>query len=101
MCSLWADLSFLPEDFCLKASKEKAEKDISTVTPQMISVLSLYLGCSFHIVGSSSVSQISVKVSGLFSVYILILQPVVTLFIYSFYLPKIRESCKTFLLKSK
>lgn len=78
MCSLLADLNFLPEDFCLKASKEKAGKAISTVTPQMISVSNLYLGCSFHIVGSSSASQIPVKVNGLLSVYILILQPAVT-----------------------
>lgn len=86
---------------CLKASKENVRKAISTVTPQIISVSNLYLGCTFHFVSSTDVPQVPVKVHAIFSIYILIFQPVVTPFMYGFHLPKIRQSCKRFLLKSR
>ncbi|XP_056892448.1 olfactory receptor 6C70-like [Takifugu flavidus] len=89
---------------CLKGSKENARKAASTCTPQIVSVSNLFIGCTFHIVDSRTNftgSQVPVKVRIIFSVYLLIFQPMVTPFMYGFNLPKIRQACKRFCLNNK
>ncbi|XP_056892495.1 olfactory receptor 7G1-like [Takifugu flavidus] len=87
---------------CLKASKENTQKAISTCTPQIVSVSNLFIGCTFHFVDARiDVTLIPIKLRLIFSVYLLIFQPMITPFMYGFNLPKIRQSCKRFLLNNK
>lgn len=87
---------------CLKLSKEKPQKAVSTVTPQIISVSNLFIGCSFHFADARiNVTFMPAKLQLFFSVYLLIFQPMITPFMYGFSLPKIRQSWKKFLLSNK
>ncbi|XP_059199548.1 olfactory receptor 4D1-like [Centropristis striata] len=87
---------------CLDTSQENTQKAVTTCTPQIISVSNLFIGCIFHFVDSRfDVAYAPDKVRILLSVYLLILQPVVTPFMYGFNLPKIRQTCKRFLFDRK
>ncbi|XP_068439583.1 LOW QUALITY PROTEIN: olfactory receptor 6C3-like [Clinocottus analis] len=82
---------------CLNTSKENKQKAISTCSPQIVSLSNMFVGCIFHFVDSRfDVAQSPDEVCIILSVY---LQPILTPFMYGFKLPKIRESCKTILLK--
>lgn len=84
---------------CLNTSKENKQKAVSTCTPQIVSVSVLFVGCVFHFMDSRfDVTHVPDKVRIILSVYILICQPMVTPFMYGFNLPKIKQSCKRFLL---
>ncbi|KAF7655196.1 hypothetical protein LDENG_00059660 [Lucifuga dentata] len=66
---------------CLKTSKETKQKAISTCTPQIISVLNLFVGCVFHFADSRViVAHVPDKVRIFFSVYLLVCQPMATPF---------------------
>ncbi|XP_034549927.1 olfactory receptor 11A1-like [Notolabrus celidotus] len=87
---------------CLSTSQENKQKAINTCTPQIVSVSNLFIGCIFHFVDSRfKVAQVPGKLRIIFSVYLLVCQPVVTPFMYGFKLPKIRQSCKRFLVHRK
>lgn len=88
---------------CLSiATKENTQKAVSTCTPQIISVSNLFIGCIFHFVESRfEVKLLPGKVRVILSVYLLIFQPMITPFMYGYKLPKIRQSCKRFVLKKK
>ncbi|XP_068428924.1 olfactory receptor 4D10-like [Clinocottus analis] len=83
---------------CLNTSKENKQKAISTCSPQIVSLSNMFVGCIFHFVDSRfDVAQVPDKVRIILSVYLLIIQPILTPFMYGFKLPKIRESCKKLL----
>uniref|UniRef100_UPI0037E92C63 olfactory receptor 11A1-like n=1 Tax=Semicossyphus pulcher TaxID=241346 RepID=UPI0037E92C63 len=87
---------------CLNTSKENKQKAVTTCTPQIVSVSNLFVGCIFHFVDSRfHVARLPDKVRIILSVYLLICQPIVTPFMYGFKLPKIRQSCKRFLVDRK
>ncbi|CAF91295.1 unnamed protein product, partial [Tetraodon nigroviridis] len=80
---------------CLKASKENTQKAVSTVTPQIVSVSNLFVGCTFHFLESrTDVTFLPVNIVIFFSVYLLIFQPMINPFMYGFSLPKIKQSFK-------
>ncbi|XP_049450066.1 olfactory receptor 7G1-like [Epinephelus fuscoguttatus] len=87
---------------CVNTSKENTQKAITTCTPQIVSVSNLFIGCMFHLVDSRlDVALVPDKVRIILSVYLLICQPMITPFMYGFYLLKIRQSCKRFLFNRK
>nr|XP_033472853.1 olfactory receptor 7G1-like [Epinephelus lanceolatus] len=82
---------------CLTTSAENKQKAITTCTPQIISLSNMFVGTMFHFVDSRfDVVLLPDKVRIILSVYLLIFQPMITPFMYGFYLPKIRQSCKRF-----
>ncbi|XP_042350662.1 putative gustatory receptor clone PTE01 [Plectropomus leopardus] len=82
---------------CLNTSKENKQKAITTCTPQVVSLSNMFVGSMFHFLDSRfDVALIPDKARIFLSVYLLICQPMMTPFIYGFYLPKIRQSCKHF-----
>ncbi|XP_078030561.1 olfactory receptor 1500-like [Epinephelus lanceolatus] len=87
---------------CVNTSKENTQKAITTCTPQIVSVSNLFIGCMFNFVDSRlDVALVPDKVRIILSVYLLICQPMITPFMYGFYLLKIRQSCKRFLFNRK
>ncbi|XP_049905650.1 olfactory receptor 7G1-like [Epinephelus moara] len=87
---------------CLNTSKENTQKAITTCTPQIVSVSNLFIGCMFHYVDSRlDVALVPDKGRIILSVYLIICQPMITPFMYGFYLLKIRQSCKRFLFNRK
>ncbi|KAM9850678.1 olfactory receptor 2F1-like [Aulostomus maculatus] len=87
---------------CLNTSTEKKKKAITTCTPQIVSLSNMFLGCIFHFVDSRiGVTHVPDKLRVLFSVYLLVCQPMITPFMYGLKLPKIKESCKRFLFDRK
>lgn len=84
---------------CLNTSKENRQKAISTCTPQIVSLSNIFISCVFHFMESRfDVTHVPGKLRIILSVYILICQPMVTPFMYGLKLPKIKQSCKRFLL---
>ncbi|XP_033470387.2 olfactory receptor 1E16-like [Epinephelus lanceolatus] len=87
---------------CVNTSKENTQKATTTCTPQIVSVSNLFIGCMFNFVDSRlDVALVPDKVRIILSVYLLICQPMITPFMYGFYLLKIRQSCKRFLFNRK
>ncbi|XP_056892414.1 olfactory receptor 1-like [Takifugu flavidus] len=87
---------------CLKASKENTQKAVSTCTPQIVSLSNMFLGTLFHFSESRiDAAVIPDKLRIILSIYLLLIQPMITPFLYGFNLPKIRQSCKRFLLGHK
>eukprot|EP00066_Takifugu_rubripes_P020464 XP_011609730.1 PREDICTED: olfactory receptor 7G2-like [Takifugu rubripes] len=87
---------------CLKASKENTQKAISTCTPQIVSLSNLFLGSIFHFSDSRvDVSHAPDELRVMLSMYIFIIQPMLTPFMYGLKLPKIRQSCKIILFNHR
>ncbi|XP_077947344.1 olfactory receptor 6B1-like [Gasterosteus aculeatus] len=87
---------------CLIVSKESKQKVITTCTPQIVSLSNIFVGATFHFVGSRlDVVFLPDKVRIVLSIYLHILQPIITPFMYGIYLPKIRQSCKRLLFGRK
>ncbi|KAM8855053.1 olfactory receptor 6B1-like [Spinachia spinachia] len=85
---------------CLFVSKGGKQKVIATCTPQIVSLANIFVYAIFHIVGSRlDVHYLPDKVRVILSIYIHILQPMITPYMYGLYLPKIRQSCKRLLFK--
>uniref|UniRef100_G3NV33 Olfactory receptor n=1 Tax=Gasterosteus aculeatus TaxID=69293 RepID=G3NV33_GASAC len=83
---------------CLIVSKESKKKVLTTCTPQIVSLSNIFVGVTFHFVGSRlDVGYLPDEVHIILSIYLLIFQPMITPFMYGLYLPKIRESCKRLL----
>uniref|UniRef100_G3NV39 G-protein coupled receptors family 1 profile domain-containing protein n=1 Tax=Gasterosteus aculeatus TaxID=69293 RepID=G3NV39_GASAC len=83
---------------CLIVSKESKKKVLTTCTPQIVSLTNIFVGVTFHFVGSRlDVGYLPDKVHIILSIYIHMLQPMITPFMYGLYLPKIRQSCKRLL----
>ncbi|XP_037344804.2 putative gustatory receptor clone PTE01 [Pungitius pungitius] len=87
---------------CLTVSKESKQKLITTCTPQIVSLGNIFVGIAFHIVGPRlDIRYLPDKVHIILSIYIHLLQPMITPFMYGLYLPKIRQSCKRLLFDRK
>uniref|UniRef100_UPI001A987A44 olfactory receptor 2K2-like n=1 Tax=Gasterosteus aculeatus aculeatus TaxID=481459 RepID=UPI001A987A44 len=87
---------------CLIVSKESKQKVLTTCTPQIVSLSNIFVYAIFNYVGSSlDVDYLPGKVRVILSLYIHILQPMITPFMYGLYLPKIRQSCKRLLFGRK
>uniref|UniRef100_UPI003AABDB24 olfactory receptor 2F1-like n=1 Tax=Centroberyx gerrardi TaxID=166262 RepID=UPI003AABDB24 len=89
---------------CLKTSKETKQKAISTCTPQIVSLVNLFFGCIFHFGDTRldmSVTHVPDKVRILFSVYLLICQPLLSPLMYGLNLSKIRNACKRLMFYRK
>lgn len=87
---------------CLKVSKENTEKVVSTCTPQIVSLSNLFLGIIFNLLESRiEFALFPDKLRNILSIYLLILQPVITPFLYGFNFPDIRKSCQRFLHSHK
>ncbi|XP_062421199.1 putative gustatory receptor clone PTE01 [Pungitius pungitius] len=87
---------------CLIVSKESKQKVLTTCTPQIVSLANIFAYATFHFVGSRvDIRYISDKIRVILSLYIHILQPMITPFMYGLYLPKIRQSCKRLLFDRK
>ncbi|XP_068428892.1 olfactory receptor 6B1-like [Clinocottus analis] len=83
---------------CLNTSKENKHKAISTCSPQIVSLSNMFVAGIFHFVDSRfEMTQVPDKVRIILSIYIFIIQPILTPFMYGLKLPKIRESCKKLL----
>ncbi|KAM8856344.1 olfactory receptor 6B1-like [Spinachia spinachia] len=87
---------------CLIVSKGSKQKVIATCTPQIVSLANILVGVAFHFLGSRlDIRYIPDKVRIILSIYIHILQPMITPFMYGLYLPKISQSCKRLLFDRK
>ncbi|KAM8856349.1 olfactory receptor 6B1-like [Spinachia spinachia] len=87
---------------CLFVSKGGKQKVIATCTPQIVSLANMFVAATFHFVVSRlNVGYLPDKVRLIISIYIHILQPMITPFMYGLYLPKIRQSCKRLLFDRK
>nr|XP_040025281.1 putative gustatory receptor clone PTE01 [Gasterosteus aculeatus aculeatus] len=83
---------------CLFVSKKSQQKVLTTCTPQIVSLSIIFVGATFHFVGSRlDIHYLPAKVRIILSIYIHILQPMITPFMYGLYLSKIRQSCKRLL----
>ncbi|XP_062421111.1 putative gustatory receptor clone PTE01 [Pungitius pungitius] len=79
---------------CLIVSKESKQKVLTTCTPQIVSLSIIFFYAIFHFVGSRfDNSYLPGKVRIISSIYVHILQPMITPFMYGLYLPQIRQSC--------
>ncbi|XP_037345340.2 putative gustatory receptor clone PTE01 [Pungitius pungitius] len=87
---------------CLFVSKESKQKVLTTCTPQIVSLSNIFVGATFHFVGSSlNVHHLPDNLRIFLSIYLHILQPMITPFMYGLHLPKIRQSCKRLLFGGK
>ncbi|XP_040058403.2 olfactory receptor 10C1-like [Gasterosteus aculeatus] len=86
---------------CLIVSKESKQKVITTCTPQIVSLSNIFVYATFQFVGSFLDIRYLPEVRVILSIYIHILQPMITPFMYGLYLPKIRQSCKRLLFDRK
>ena len=87
---------------CLNTSEESRQKAVTTCTPQIVSVSSLFIGLIFHFSDSRfDVALVSDKVRIFLSLFLLICQPMGTPIMYGYKLPKIRQSWKRFLFDIK
>ncbi|XP_030614874.1 olfactory receptor 4D1-like [Archocentrus centrarchus] len=87
---------------CQKTSRENKQKAVTTCTPQMVSVSSMFVGCIFSFTDFRLlVAQVPDEVRIILPMYLIICQPMLTPFVYGFNLPKIRQSCKRFLFYRK
>ncbi|KAM8856345.1 olfactory receptor 6B1-like [Spinachia spinachia] len=87
---------------CLFVSKGSKQKVIATCTPQIVSLANIFVGVAFLFLGSRlDIRYIPDKMRIILSIYIHILQPMITPFMYGLYLPKIRQSCKRLLFDKK
>ncbi|XP_037345298.2 putative gustatory receptor clone PTE01 [Pungitius pungitius] len=87
---------------CLVVSKGSKQKVLTTCTPQILSLANIFVGATFHFVASRlNVGYLPDEVRVILSIYIHILQPIITPFMYGLYLPKIRQSCKRLMFDRK
>ncbi|XP_062420793.1 putative gustatory receptor clone PTE01 [Pungitius pungitius] len=87
---------------CLIVSNESKKKVLTTCTPQIVSLANIFVGATFHFIGSRlDVDFLSDEVQVILSIYLLILQPMINPFMYGLYLPKIRHSYKRLLFDRK
>ncbi|XP_029936084.1 putative gustatory receptor clone PTE01 [Myripristis murdjan] len=89
---------------CLRNFKDTKQKAISTCTPQIVSLVNLFLGCIFHFGDTrleKTVTNVPEKLRIILSVYLLICQPILSPIMYGFNLPKIRNACKGFVFYRK
>ncbi|KAM8856350.1 LOW QUALITY PROTEIN: olfactory receptor 4D10-like [Spinachia spinachia] len=97
-CVQLFNLTAMAYDRCLFVSKGSKQKVIATCTPQIVSLGNIFVGVAFHFLGSRlDIRYIPDKVRIILSIYIHILQPMITPFMYGLYLPKISQSCKRLL----
>ncbi|XP_037345015.2 olfactory receptor 10A6-like [Pungitius pungitius] len=87
---------------CLIVSNESKKKVITTCTPQIVSLANIFVSATFHFIYSRlDVGYLPDEVQVILSTYLLILQPMITPFMYGLYLPKIRHSYKRLLFERK
>ncbi|XP_037344710.2 olfactory receptor 6B1-like [Pungitius pungitius] len=87
---------------CLNGSRESKQKVITTCTPQIVSLSNIFVGAIFYYVESRFDGAYATdEVHIISSIYLQVLQPMITPFMYGFYLPKIRQSCKRLLFNGK
>ncbi|XP_037345365.2 putative gustatory receptor clone PTE01 [Pungitius pungitius] len=87
---------------CLNVSKESKQKAITTCTPQIVSLANIFVYATFLFVASRlDIHYFPNKLRVILSIYIHLLHPMITPFMYGLYLPKIRQSCKRFLFDRK
>ncbi|XP_037344814.2 putative gustatory receptor clone PTE01 [Pungitius pungitius] len=87
---------------CLIVSKESKQKVLTTCTPQIVSLGNIFVYATFQFVGSRmDIHYLPDEVRVILSIYIHILQPMITPFMYGLYLPKIRQSSKRLLFDKK
>ncbi|KAM8856342.1 olfactory receptor 5AN1-like [Spinachia spinachia] len=83
---------------CLNGCKESKQKVLTTCTPQIFSLSNIFVGGIFYYVESRfDGAYVPDEVQIISSIYLQVLQPMITPFMYGFYLPKIRQSCKRLL----
>ena len=87
---------------CRNTSEESRQKAVTTCTPQIVSIPSLFIGLIFHIsVARFDVALVSDKAHIFLTLCFLIYQPMLTPIMYGFKLPKIKHSLKRFLFNRK
>ncbi|XP_039674266.1 olfactory receptor 1509-like [Perca fluviatilis] len=85
---------------CLKGSKETKVKAVDTCTPHLVSLISFVFACFYNLI-SQRFASVPYPLCVVFSMYIVIVQPLQNPIMYGLKLSKIRHACKHLLtLKS-
>ncbi|XP_071352702.1 olfactory receptor 11A1-like [Trachinotus anak] len=80
---------------CFSGSKQTREKAVSTCTPHLVSLLNFSFGCLFEILQSRfDMTSVPSMLRIIFSLYFLIIQPLLTPVMYGLQLSKIRQTYK-------
>ncbi|XP_031166337.1 olfactory receptor 11A1-like [Sander lucioperca] len=80
---------------CFSGSKQTRQKAVSTCTPHLTSLLNFSFGCCFEILQSRfDMTSVPSVFRIIFSLYFLIIQPLLNPVMYGLQMSKIRNTCK-------
>ncbi|XP_022594141.1 olfactory receptor 10A3-like [Seriola dumerili] len=80
---------------CFSGSKQTRQKAVSTCTPHLVSLLNFSFGCCFEILRSRfDMTSVPSVLRIILSLYFLIMQPLLTPFMYGLQMSKIRQTFK-------
>ncbi|XP_078103260.1 olfactory receptor 11A1-like [Sander vitreus] len=80
---------------CFSGSKQTRQKAVSTCTPHLASLLNFSFGCCFEILQSRfDMTSVPSVFRIIFSLYFLIIQPLLNPVMYGLQMSKIRNTCK-------